>query len=425
MKRNRLMAALLVVLSGVQVMGAPAPSAPSGPKLKAPQSLRDRHNSQKTKARSGKQIAPIAPIATEELVARSVTKILQELKGRPPRQVSYETHGAAAAAKVSLSMFPDRQEWLQAVYANKLVDVSWATSQLSDKRLFYEVVRRELGIRAAEYLPKTMGLREFLIAAGLVDAEGRLRADGDAIEAALFREFPAGFVARPAVGVAPSETGRGLFAETDLFVQELLRPQNVLYRPEHRKQPIRSTILDDIASGEAVVLQEDLISAAHSHVPLKPKDRRAWRELRVHTYEGQVLRDATPTTWVSGVRFTASEIDAAQTFVQSFLSLLPTSLLTRQAWSFDVLMLEDGERRIVDLVTNRGKRVGWSTYLDQPRVLGAYTRRFEQVASVHFAGIGGAMLRNNWGHYFGFWSLRIERSRPGLDRIRAWIPPWP
>lgn len=356
----------------------------------------------------------------ETMVGEKVTKILLDLKGRPPRQAVYST------VPVSLPLFPDRQEWLQAVYASKLVDVSWATAQLADKKLFYEVVRRELGERVTEFLPKTQGLREFLISASLIDSDGRLRADGDVIEAALFREFPAGFVARPAVGVAPRETGRGLFADTDLFVQELLKPQNVLYQAEHRQTPVRSTVLDDVASGEAIVLQEDVISAAHSRAPLKIKDRsQAWRELRIHTYEGQVLRDATPTTWVSGVHFTPSEIESAQSFVQRFLSLLPNSLLTRQAWSFDVLILDNGERRIVDLVTNRGKKVGWSTYLDQPRVLGAYTRRFEQLAGVHFVGLGGALLRHNWGHYFGFWSLRIDRARPGLDRVMAWIPPWP
>lgn len=412
-----------ILLAALTLIGAPvivqltAVSHAQAAKVSAAKAKTPSKAQKSEKAKPSKVVRSSTP---ETVVNEKVAKILQDLKGRPPRQAVYTT------TAVSLPLFPDRQEWLQAVYANKLVDASWATSQLSDKKLFYEVVRRELGDRATEFLPKTKGLREFLVSASLVDSEGRLRADGDVIEAALFREFPAGFVARPAVGVAPSETGRGLFAETDLFVQELLKPQNALYRPEHRKLPVRSTVLDDIASGEAIVLQEDVISAANSRAPLKIKDRsHAWRELRIHTYEGQVLRDATPTTWVSGVRFTPSEIESAQSFVQKFLSLLPTSLLTRQAWSFDVLVLDNGERRIVDLVTNRGKRVGWSTYLDQPRVLGAYTRRFEEIAGVHFAGLGGAMLRHNWGHYFGFWSLRIDRSRPGLDRVMAWIPPWP
>lgn len=347
-------------------------------------------------------------------VESRVSKVLRELKGRPPRPRTEVT--------VDASITPTRSEWLHAVYSNGLVDTSQATALISDKLLFYELVKRELGERAELYIPRTRGLKATLAMAGALDSEGRLKADGEAIESQLFKFFPAGFVVRPAVGVAPKETGHGLFADTDSFIQELMRPETYLYKKEHLRTPIRSTVLDEVASGEAVILQEDLIQSANARSPLK---RRQWREVRVHTYEGRVITDATPTQWFRSYTVTPEEVSSAQNFVQDFLAQLPASVLTRQALSFDVLVLDNGERRIVDLITNRGRRVGWSTYLDQPRILGAYTRHFEKYANAHFAGVGGTLLRHNWGHYLGYWSLKIDRSRPGVERAMAWIPPWP
>jgi hypothetical protein len=340
-----------------------------------------------------------------------VTKILRELKGRPPRTGSNEP------TKVQLPMWASKGQWLQAVYAKQLVDTSNATGLLADKLLFYEVAKKELGPSVEKYLVKTMGLRDFLVSENFVSDEGRLTADGDQIESALFNVFQGGFVARPAVGVAPRETGRGLFKETDDFVAELLKVDTYLYRPEHRKHPVRSTVLDEVASGEAIVLQEDLIT--------KLPGKFEWREARVHSYESRIIADANTNYWISTDRLSKEEIARAQSFVADFLALLPPVFLSRQAFSFDVLILPNGSLKIVDVVTNRGRKTAWSQYLDQPRVIGAYTRHFEQFAGVHFDGFGGMLLRQNAGNYFAYWGIRIEKSRPGFEKALAWIPPWP
>lgn len=324
---------------------------------------------------------------------------------------------AVEASNVALPLWSTKNQWIQTVYNKQLVDASNSTGLLSDKLLFYEVAKRELGANVDKFLVRTVGLRDFLVTENLVDGEGRLIADGDKIDAALFKVFPSGFSARPAVGVAPRETGRGLFKNTDEFVAELLKADSYLYRPDHRKRAVRSTVLDEVASGEAIVLQEDLST--------KQAAKFVWRESRVHTYENRVIADANTNYWIRGGHLGKDEIASSQKFVSDFLALLSPTLLSRQALSFDVLLLPNGEMKISDVVSNRGRKVAWSQYLDQPRVIGAYTRHFEQYAGIHFTGISGMLLRKNVGNYFVYWGLRIEKSRPGFEKVLAWIPPWP
>ncbi len=355
-------------------------------------------------------------------VDERVTRILRELKGRAPRS-------RVQTIQISTPIWVTKAEWLQSVYRAGLIDSSKSTGYLADKLLFYETVRRELGDELTDrYLVRTIGLRDFLVREKLVASTGRLSSDGDSLEARLYATFPAGFVARPAVGVAPRETGRGLFKSTDDFVAELVKPDTFLYRTDHLRRPVRSIVLDEIASGEAVVLQEDILSKFSAEQGLVgSKAKREWREVRVHTYEGRVVNDANPGFWVREDQVSEKELEKAQAFVREFLSKLPPSLLMRQAWSVDVLVLDEATNqfRIADVVTNRGRRGGWSGYLDQPRVLGAYARHLEAHAAVRFASLGGQILRKNAGNYFAYWGVKIEKSRPGLERVLAWIPPWP
>lgn len=357
-----------------------------------------------------------------EFVDERVTKILRDLKGRPPR-----IRNSQAPLAIKTPVWSTKSQWLGSLYGRGLIDSSKATGFLSDKLLFYEMAKRELGPNAERFLVKTVGLRDFLVRESLVDASGRLIADGDLIESKLYQTFQTGFVARPAVGVAPRETGEGLFRDSDGFVAELVRADTFLYRPDHRRRPVRSTVLDEIASGEAVVLQEDVLAKHAVEKGLRAGEAvRSWREVRVHTYEGRVVADAKPNFWVRDDHVTDQEIQAAQKFVSEFLGLLSPQLLSRQAWSVDVLLLSGGgEMKIADVVTNRGRRGAWSGYLDQPRVIGAYTRHLEAHAGVQFSGLGGQVLRRNAGNYFAYWGLRIDKSRPGLDKVLAWIPPWP
>jgi hypothetical protein len=91
----------------------------------------------------------------------------------------------------------------------------------------------------------------------------------------------------------------------------------------------------------------------------------------------------------------------------------------------DVAVLDNGEMRITDVVTNRGKPIQWSSYLEQPRVIGAYARHFETYYGLRFQGISGSLIRHNFANYFPYWEKRIEKAKPGLTKMLAYLPPIP
>ena len=361
---------------------------------------------------SGNAQTKAVPASPESFVSARAQKILSSLKSRP----------LVPVASSEIEAAPSKGSWLEAVYQKNLVETSQATEMLADKRLLAEVLDREIGSRAKNFYPKTIGLREFLVKRRLVNAMGELVSDGDAIEQALAEEFPAGFVVRPAVGIAPSETGRGLFPETDQFIVELLKPNNALYSPDHLAIPVKSHILDEIASGEAIVLQENVVGSADARKKLKT---RYFQEVRVHTYEGRVVEGSVPSRWVQTNLLKNDEIKKAEAFVEEFLKSMSLAFLSRQAFGVDVAVMDNGEMRIIDVVTNRGKAIAWSGYLDQPRVIGAYSRHFEQHYGIAFKGFGGTLIRHNFANYLPYWEKRIDKAKPGWNKVMAWLPPSP
>ncbi len=170
------------------------------------------------------------------------------------------------------------------------------------------------------------------------------------------------------------------------------------------------------------MLQENIIGSADARRPLKS---RYFQEVRVHAYEGRIVEDAVPERWVQTNLLTEAQAKRAETFAGDFLRSLPLSLLTRQAWGLDVAVMDNGEMRILGIVTNRGRRIQWSSYLEQPRVLGAYARHFEKYYAVHFAGVSGTFIRNNFANYLPYWEKRIEKAPTGLAKIWAYLPPLP
>ncbi len=365
------------------------------------------------KARAKAKCRGACPSPGEFAESRAAA-VYASLLARPPR--------VPPASPAFIGTSSRKGPWLASVYSQGLVEASAQTEKLSDKLIMFRVLEQALGESARMYYPRTLGLKEFLGKHALVDARGRIKADGERIEQALYAEFPAGFVVRPAVGVAPRETRKGLYPEGDAFVAALVEGRFPGYEPRHFRTPVRSHILGGVASGEAVVLQDDVILRADAKKRLVS---RTFREIRVHTYEGRVVPDSVPTRWVQAAKVEGEEIEAAAEFVASFLSAMPSRLLTRQAWGVDVAVFDNGEMVVTDIVTNRGRRIQWSSYLEQPRVLGAYSRHFEKEAGVWFGGVAGALVRNNFGNYFPYWDARIEKSRPGWRKLLSYLPPVP
>ena len=379
------------------------------------------------------------PTSLVQFTSSQVQKALEQLQAQPLRP-------QGQSINCRLGLIASKTNWLKAIYENQLVEASWATALLSDKLILDRVLRSLLGSDWSNASGlRTLGLVEFLIKHQLIDSRGRWRASrssqdlGERLDEALAKEFPNGFVVRPAVGVSKAETTLGLFATSDDFIQDILKASTDLYRPEHLKRPRRSLALDHIASGELYVLQEQPRPANWTAANQKAR----WREVRVHTYEGQVIAGTVVRPWTSSDRPDDREVAAAESFVRQFLLQLPSRVLARQAWSVDVWVRVDhdepsggrdssgrslvgaAEVRLFEVITNRGRPGAWSQYLEQPRVLAAYTRHFEQHANVQFSGLGVSLFRLSLGNYFGYWAHRIDRSPPGLSRWLAYLPPWP
>ena len=352
----------------------------------------------------------------QEFVDVRVQKIIADLGARPLRAATVLTRAEVDTAS-------SRQQFLNSIYTRGLVDASWASEMMADKLIMARLLDRELGARAKIYYPKTMGLREFLVKKGLLDKDGNVLKNGDRIEVALHDEFPMGYVIRPAVGVAPTETMRGIYPESDQFIVDLMKPQSPLYNSQHLRQPVVSHLLRDVASGEAVVIQESIIGSADAHKALK---HRQLQDIRVHTFEGRVVENSVPDRWAKGQpKVQPAESKEAEAFVADFLNSLPLSLVNRQAWAVDVAVADNGEMRVMDIVTNCGNPASWSGSLDQPRVLGAYARHFENFYGLRFTGLSGTLLRHNFGNYVSYWGKRIDHAKPGMDRMLAYLPPMP
>jgi hypothetical protein len=356
------------------------------------------------------------PQGPQQIIDSRLQKILVYDKSRP--LFAFLHSGEIRAVNSA----PSKVSWLDAVYRNKLVEASWTTKMLADKRILFELISRSSGGKATAFYPKTVGLREFLISNHLLDANGKIAVSGEILEEKLLETFPTGFVVRPAVGVAANETSRGIFPDSGVFIAEILRPANIYYSPEHAKRAIRSKILAEVASGEAVVLQEDVIGTADAHRILKS---RFFNQIRVHTYEGQVVEGAIPNRWIQKGHIKASEISAAENYVRGFLKTLPATVLNRQAWGVDVAVFDNGDLRVIDLVCNRGMKIQWSSYLEQPAVLAAYTKHFEKLGALRFTGFSGVILRDGFANYWPYWQKRIEKAHSGSEGWLAYFPPLP
>ncbi len=323
-----------------------------------------------------------------------------------------------------------KASWLQKVYAAHLVEASKLTAMLSDKLLQNRIFEHYLLDRSDHFLLHSIGLKEFLLKYHLVDSEKQLIPNTDNFEEALAEEFPNGFMVRPALGVAPLERNHGLFATNDDFLKEIFRPHNSLYQPNTLFRPIKSHIINAVASGEAIILQEDFVRSFQSKQRLKFK---SYERLRLHSFENKVVANANPELWFVKRNFevSAADIKKTEVFVQSFLDLLPKNLTAKQAWGIDVALLDNGELKIIDIITNRGLKSFWSSYLDEPKILGAYSRHLEEYANVNFQGFNGILFRSNLANYFNYWKLKRARSAefPKQMSFSAQIfgalPPWP
>ncbi len=374
-----------------------------------------KHN----KNRSHKQRHSSKHTAPASQVDEIVTKLLADIDERP---IAVRTD---TSDKLVIEADPNKSSWLQQIYAKNLVEASKFTALLSDKLLQRRIFEHFLAENSDHFLLHTIGLKEFLLKYQLVDPDGELIPDTDNFEEALAQEFPYGFIVRPALGVAPLERNHGLFAKNDDFLKEIFRPHNSLYIASTLHQKIKSHIIHAVASGEAIILQEDFVNTYQSKQKLKQK---VYERIRLHSFEDRIVKSATPDLWVLKRNFEVGDeqIKNVENFAQAFLDKLPKTLTARQAWGIDVALLDNGEIKILDVVTNRGIKSFWSSYLDEPKILGAYTRHIQDNFNIDFRGFSGFLFRSNLANYANYWQLKRERSSQiASSGILSSMPPWP
>lgn len=288
---------------------------------------------------------------------------------------------------------PVRNTWLKALYENNLVEASERTRLFADKLYFYRELHSLMGEALLQYHPKTMGLREFILKHNLVNADGV--ADTSCIQAALKLEFSNEVILKPTAVINTSgENGLYLFS-TESLLKAFADKNPELLQAALRSEPYVAPLLQTMASGEEFLLQEHLASIAGVTVVEKTKH---YEEIRIHTYEDEVLRGASFSRWVDNEIKDARHFYWAQDFVQDFLMQLPPEFLHGQAWGLDLFVFENKVIRILEINTNRGTPGQWTGFLSRPELMGAYTRVIEKKKKVRFAGLSGFMLRKNLGN---------------------------
>lgn len=293
-----------------------------------------------------------------------------------------------------------RNEWLKKLYGEGLVEASELTRLLSDKAIMAGLLESFLGKESEAFHPKTMGLKYFLAKHALVDAKGVLQRDEAKIKAALAGEFPHGYIVKPAAGINSEGKSKGFYFKMDKFLADLVREDSPVYSPADFQTPFVSPLLGVVASGEMLILQENVVLAAGAESPLTTKE---FAEVRAHTFEDKLVAGATYSRWAeSKVKVTKEHFRATDELIQALLAKLPKEFLARQAFSIDVAVLANGYTRILDVNTNRGREIQWSGYMPRPGVIGAYTRHLEAEKKLHFAGLNGALLRSGWGNYLHY-----------------------
>ncbi|AFY02368.1 hypothetical protein [Bdellovibrio bacteriovorus] len=288
---------------------------------------------------------------------------------------------------------PVRNRWLKALYENNLVEASTRTRLYADKLYLYQELEKTLGPKLHLYHPKTWGLKAFLAKYDLTSPDSLQ--DTARIEQALLQEFPTNVILKPAAVInTAGETGLYLFSRESIL--QAFEDQNKdLVQACLRETVYVSSLLGILAGGEEFILQEHI--AALAGYPVVTKTRH-YQEVRIHTFENEVLKGASYSRWQKNEIKNSQDFYRAQDFVQEFLNQLPAELLKGQAWGLDLLIFENGTVRILEINTNRGAQGQWTGFLSRPELMGAYTRLIEKKKGVRFAGLSGIMLRLNLGN---------------------------
>lgn len=282
------------------------------------------------------------------------------------------------------------------LYREGIVEISDYSLFLTDKLIASKILEHYLGQDFSRFHMKTVGLKEFLDQHRIVDETGQVIRSRQAIKEIIKLEFPSGIIAKPPVGF--DSAGKSFYSNLDDIVDLIIDGQNEFYDKSQFSSPFKADFARRFTSGEKFILQAKLDGAMGVS-----SDRSAgsFDEYRVHSFYNQVVEGATLNRWDG--KNSKEDIVRINAFVQEFLDKLPPSMTNRQAWSFDVFKLPNGDLKIIEINTNRGLNANWSDWVRHPYVLGAYVRHLEKYYRWRFKGIAGWLLRHNMGGLKRYW----------------------
>ncbi len=290
-----------------------------------------------------------------------------------------------------------RNLWLKAIYENGLVTANSETAAYADKLYLFRKISSEMGAEMAQiFHPKTMGFAEMLNNTfGDNHWQTPFEAALPALLERLNKEFPRGFIVKPTTIINTGGETAGYWFFMDQFAEDWKNGHALLRANYMRQQDYASPLLGRKISNEELCFQESIFGIADK----EPHLAKSYPEIRVHTYENQVVAGATYSRWAVNPVRSNPQFMRAESFVAEFLKHFSESFLDSQAWALDVMVI-DHVARIVDINTNRGECAQWSGFLSRPGVLRAYTRHFEKHKNVRFSGISGTILRYHMGNLF-------------------------
>jgi hypothetical protein len=253
---------------------------------------------------------------------------------------------AAQVPKAEFDIPATRNGFLALVYEQGWIAADSFSAHCSDKLLLSDLIKAVSKEAYERFHPLTFGVREYLESSKAASAP-----------------LDSNFVIKAVDGM--NTDGKGLFRSWEEFLSVWSDPGEQA-----------SGLTGLLSSGESHMVQAVVGNPEH--------------ELRLHTWEGDVIPGATFTRWDQP--WSLQWFAEAEQALQEFLNLLPRWFVARQAWSID-LMGRDGVFRLVELNSNRGLRKHWSGDLSLPDTLQAYVLYLESRYGLTCAGQAGALLR--------------------------------
>jgi len=284
-----------------------------------------------------------------------------------------------------------RNPFRNILYKEDLVEASDRTLFMFDKLFMARLLEKYLGADFKKVHPKTDGLKEFLQKHKIINSSGRVIKTEQELRAILELEYPKGFILKPPVGM--SSAGKSFYKDHHEIIELIMKQDGEIYSPDEVTKPFHWEGVRRFTSGERYIIQETLDGTSGLD---GFGDYGDLNEFRVHSFYNQVVDGATETRWYT--KNSEARNKQVNEFVQDILDKLPKKFTNRQAWSFDVFWLPNGEMRLIEVNTNWGEPGNWSGFFRTPKTLGAYVRHFEKNFNWKFKGFSGHLLRHNLGN---------------------------